>query len=107
MNFLLLLTLVLWGSAFAGIRAALHDYTPLSMATLRFVVASTVLVLFFIWKKRTWPPRSDWALLIVTAFFGVPGYHLTLNAGEKYITASAASLLLSTLPLWTVLWSSS
>lgn len=104
MNFFLILTLALWGSAFAGIRAGLHAYSPLSMAILRFAVASLVLLPIFIWKKRPFPTISEWPYLMLTALFAVPGYHLTLNLGERSVTASSASLLLSTLPLWTVLW---
>ncbi len=33
-------TLVIWASAFAGIRAGLRAYSPANLAILRFLVAS-------------------------------------------------------------------
>jgi choline-glycine betaine transporter len=39
-------TLVVWASAFAGIRAGLRAYSPANLAILRFLVASLVLALY-------------------------------------------------------------
>ena len=42
----LVIALVLWASAFAGIRAGLRAYTPANLAVLRFLVASAVLIVY-------------------------------------------------------------
>ena len=34
------ITIIFWGSAFAGIRAGLHSYSPAHLALLRFLAAS-------------------------------------------------------------------
>ena len=39
-------TLVVWASAFAGIRAGLRAYSPANLAILRFLVASLVLAIY-------------------------------------------------------------
>ena len=39
-------TLVIWASAFAGIRAGLRGYGPANLAILRFLVASLVLAIY-------------------------------------------------------------
>ena len=39
-------TLLLWASAFAGIRAGLRAYSPAHLAVLRFLVASAVLAIY-------------------------------------------------------------
>jgi drug/metabolite transporter (DMT)-like permease len=40
----LLVAVVFWASAFAGIRAGLQSYPPAHLAIVRFLVASAVLV---------------------------------------------------------------
>ena len=40
------ITIVLWASAFAGIRVALEDYSPYSLALLRYFIASVALAIY-------------------------------------------------------------
>ena len=101
----LVISLLLWGSAFPAIRAALEGYPPVTMAVVRFVIASMSLVPFAIFKGFQLPRKKDLPLIVLSAFFSIPGYHVCLNIGEKYVTASAASLIISTLPIWTICWS--
>jgi len=44
--FALAFTLVVWASAFAGIRAGLRAYPPANLAVLRFLIASLVLAIY-------------------------------------------------------------
>lgn len=39
-------TVVMWASAFPGIRAALQDYTPAHIALIRYITASLVLAVY-------------------------------------------------------------
>ncbi len=94
----------MWGSAFPAIRAALHGYDPITMAVFRFSVASLALVPLVLVRGFRLPRKTDVPLLIIAAFFSIPGYHVCLNIGEKNVTASAASLILSTLPIWAIIW---
>jgi len=48
-------TLVVWASAFAGIRAGLRAYTPANLAVLRFLVASAVLAVYAGVAHFRWP----------------------------------------------------
>jgi hypothetical protein len=40
------IALLLWSSAYAGIRAGLEGFSPEQLAVLRFVIASTVLAVY-------------------------------------------------------------
>ena len=51
--------LLLWASAFVGIRTALHSYSPTHLALLRNLIASLVLVGFALWKKQRLPALRD------------------------------------------------
>lgn len=102
---LVLLALLLWGSAFVAIRAGLQSYEPVPMALLRFLVVSACLALMAFRKGLQPIPKSDWLFFGLSAVMAVPAYHVSLNMGERAVTASAASLILSTLPLWSVVLS--
>lgn len=99
----IVLTVVLWASAFVGIRAALAAYSPTHLALLRFLVASAVLLIYAATQQIPRPRCKDLPLIVLAGGIGITGYNLALNAGEQTITAGAASLLVNTAPIWTVI----
>jgi drug/metabolite transporter (DMT)-like permease len=96
-------TLVVWASAFAGIRAGLHAYSPANLAILRFLVASTVLAIYAGIAHFRRPELRDLPGLALTGAIGITFYNLALNYGETRVTAGAASLLIASTPIWTAL----
>jgi drug/metabolite transporter (DMT)-like permease len=99
----LLITILLWASAFAGIRVALVAYPPGSLALLRFLVATAVLALYAGVTRMPLPARRDLPAIAALGFLGVTVYHLGLNFGEVTVTAGAASLLVASGPIFTAL----
>ncbi|MEA2573001.1 MAG: hypothetical protein QOH93_299 [Chloroflexia bacterium] len=97
------LTLVLWASAFAGIRAGLSAYDPAAMALLRFGVASITLALYAVVTRVRLPARRDLPRIVLAGFLGIAVYHVALNLGERTVAAGAASLLVASAPVWTSL----
>jgi len=107
--------LLLWASAFAGIRAGMRlspsgavgvdGYGPGELALLRFGTASMVLALYAFAKRMRLPERSELPLIGLTGFLGISVYHVALNFGEVTVQAGAASLLISAAPVFTALLS--
>ena len=95
--------LVIWGSAFAGIRAGLRAYSPANLAILRFLVASLVLAIYAGIAHFRRPELRDIPGLVLTGAIGITFYNLALNYGETRVTAGAASLLIASTPIWTAL----
>ena len=95
--------LVLWASAFAGIRAGLRAYGPSNLAVLRFLVASTVLAVYAAIAHFRRPKTRDLPGLILTGAVGITFYNLALNYGETRVAAGAASMLIASAPIWTAL----
>ncbi|MGD0599382.1 MAG: DMT family transporter [Terriglobales bacterium] len=95
--------LVIWGSAFAGIRAGLRAYSPANLAILRFLVASLVLAIYAGVAHFRRPLLGDIPGLVLTGAIGITFYNLALNYGETRVTAGAASLLIASTPIWTAL----
>ena len=107
--------LLLWASAFAGIRAGMRlspsgavgadGYGPGELALLRFGTASAVLALYALAKRMRLPQPSELPLIALTGFLGISVYHVALNFGEVTVQAGAASLLISAAPVFTALLS--
>lgn len=96
-------SLILWASAFAGIRAGLHAYSPGQLAVLRFIVASSVLAIYASIAHFRRPQWRDVPGLTLSGIVGISFYNLALNYGETKVSAGAASLLIASVPIWTIL----
>src|SRR5215470_2793901 len=96
-------TLLLWASAFAGIRAGLRAYSPAQLALFRFLTASTILAIYAAIAHFRRPKLQDLPGFVLTGAVGITFYNLALNYGEVHVTAGAASLLIASTPIWTAL----
>lgn len=96
-------TLVVWASAFAGIRAGLRSYSPGQLAVLRFLIASLVLIIYTAIAHFRPPVAHDLPGLILSGLIGISFYNIALNYGEVRVTAGAASLLIASVPIWIAL----
>jgi len=96
-------TLILWASAFPGIRAGLAGYSPVHLVVLRFLVASLVLVLIAPFARVRVPQRRHLPHLLLLGGLGLTAYNLALTYGETHVTAGASSLLVNTSPIFTAL----
>jgi drug/metabolite transporter (DMT)-like permease len=101
--FSLLVTLLLWASAFTGIRAGLQSYTPGALILLRFLVASGALTIYALVTRMRLPARRDLPGLLLLGLIGITGYHVGLTFGEVSVTAGTASFLVASVPCFTAL----
>lgn len=94
---------VLWGSAFTLIKIALEGLTPSQLVLARLGLGAAVLVAVAAVRKVRLPrPGRVWVHLVAAAILSnvVP---FTLQAhGEQTVAASYASVLLATIPLFTL-----
>lgn len=97
------LTVLLWASAFVGIRAGLEGYGPGSLALLRFLVASAVLLAYALATGMRLPDKKDIPAIVLVGFLGFAAYNVLLNTGELTVSAGSASLLVNTVPVFTAL----
>lgn len=106
MYVLLTLVLLIWASAFIGIRIGLQAYSPGALALLRFLVASLSMVIIYHGlpnkKLMPWLVRGQLMLLGVGAI-GI--YNLCLNYGELTVSAGIASFIIGLIPVFTILLS--
>lgn len=95
------LALVLWASAFAGIRAALTSYSPGGLALVRLLVGSLALGVYAALVGMRLPKLRHVPLLVLLGGVGIGLYQVALNFGERTVDAGTASLLVATVPLFT------
>src|SRR3954452_13606665 len=96
-------SVVLWASAFVGIRAAGRHLSPGPLSLGRLSVALLALLVVLVVRRETVPTRADLravapALLTCgVLWFGV--YNLALNAGERRVDAGTASMIVYIAPV--------
>ena len=93
-------TVVLWGSAFIGIRSAGFDYSPGALALGRILVGTLTLTVMAALARKLRLPRGRTLLGVIVwgvLWFGL--YNLALNAAERTLDAGTASLLVGLAPI--------
>ncbi len=102
----LLLMAVIWGVNFPVIKAALAEIPPMAFNALRFPLASlTVLVPVVLQGKLPWPHREDLPRILALGIVGNVVYQGFFILGLDATLAGNASILLSTIPVWTLVFS--
>jgi drug/metabolite transporter (DMT)-like permease len=97
-------TIILWSSAFVGIRVSLQAYSPGGLALFRYLIASFVmLILYYRLPKRNSIRWKELAILALAGFMGFSLYNLTLNYGELTVQSAVASFIVSAMPVFSTL----
>jgi drug/metabolite transporter (DMT)-like permease len=96
----LLLTVVLWASAFPAIQVAETGYGWAGLALLRLAIASAALAVVCAITGIRRPAPRDLPLIAISAVTGMAGYQLLLNWGELRVPGGTASLIVVTNPVY-------
>ncbi|HEV2902674.1 MAG TPA: DMT family transporter [Gaiellaceae bacterium] len=94
-----LVTVVLWASAFVGIRAAGEDLSPGALSLGRLAVGSALLGVFVLAQRGRLPGRRDWAPIVVCGVLWFGLYNLALNEAERRVDAGTAAMLVNVGPI--------
>ena len=103
---LLIILAAVWGSSFFVIKICLSSFTPTSISSLRLIIASIFLIIFYYSYNNH--PKLNFELVIILSFIGITGNFLPfylISWAEQYILSSTAGLLMSVGPLITLLMS--
>lgn len=100
----MLLTITFWGISASSNKIALREVPPSTLALIRFTIASMVL---WIIKQKMNPDmkakQQDRLPLILGGLIGVTFYFLFENYGLSYINASNATIILASIPVFTLI----
>jgi len=92
-------TMVLWASAFVGIRYSVEYFEPGSLALGRLLVGAIALAVVAAVKGIGWPPRAAWPGIASAGVFWFGLYMVALNWGERHADAGTAALVVGVGPI--------
>ncbi|OSQ46240.1 DMT family transporter [Thalassospira alkalitolerans] len=100
---LLFLLALMWGSSFTFIKIGVDAYSPLMVAAGRLAVGALVLWGFALMRKSALPKgRRAWVSIFFIALLGNAAPFFLISYGETHIDAGLAAILMSVVPLTTV-----
>jgi drug/metabolite transporter (DMT)-like permease len=104
-NLALLGTVSLWGLSFTSSKYVLNmGFPPLSLALLRFLLATTIIYPIQRWKSPgTVLNRHTLLPLIASSICGITLYFFFEANGLKLTSASNASLIIASIPVFTII----
>ncbi|TLM82145.1 DMT family transporter [Pseudarthrobacter sp. NamE2] len=98
----MIVTVVLWASAFVGIRAIGPHFSPGSLTLGRLAIAAVVLSLLVLpqlLKSRYMPRGREWWPILAYGVMWFGGYNVALNAAEHVLDAGTSALLINVNPI--------
>ena len=98
-------TIIFWALAFPFIKIGLTELSSVNLTIMRLFIACIVFLLLRLLKPQKFSKlyKKDIIPIFLLGFLGIIIYHLGLNYGEVYISASAASLIIATIPIFIVI----
>lgn len=98
------LAVMFWGVSFINTKVLLEEFPPVSIAFFRQFIALVPLSVMFIRKKAFFRLSIKTVLhMAIASLFGIVLYFLFENNGLKFISASEASIIVATIPIFTLL----
>ena len=94
----------LWGASFGAIKIALHEVTPLTVMSVRIVLAGTALLLLVLVRKTPFPRgRHNWSKIGWMTLLGALIPFFLVPWGQQQIDSSLAAILLAVNPLFALI----
>lgn len=99
----IILTVIFWGISFISTKIILTELPPVSIAFFRQLVAIIPLLVFSCYTKSFCKAGiKDIVVIASSGLFGIVLYFVCENIGLKYTTASNASMIVASVPIFTL-----
>ena len=107
-NYLLLLGIgIIWGSQFFFVDLVIGSITPITLAAYKAILGTITLAVLHLFngkKERQPAGQKVWSLLIWIAILEAVVPFILIGWGQQYINSSTASILLGTVPIFTLIF---
>lgn len=100
--FALALVCFFWGTTWIASKEGVRHMPALQLASIRQLIAGTLYVGFFLWKKAPLPRGKEWIPILVLSFLNFIMSNGLSTWGVKYISAGLGSIMGAIFPLWLV-----
>ena len=96
---------LIWGSSFLLIKVAVEELGPLPLVSVRIGLAALFMAVFLRLTRRTWPhERTEIAALLYVGVMNTAVPFTLITWGEQDIDSGLATVLNSTVPLFTLVF---
>ena len=96
-------TILLWSLGYVWTKAAMEQFSPVSIGFLRYIVASVTLAALAAAYRTGLPRREELPWLLLSGAVGFFLYMIAYNIGQEVTTVATASLVIATVPVMTAL----
>jgi len=93
---------LIWGSSFLWIKLGVQELGPFTLVTLRVFFASLGLLVIAYWRRARIPWRQFLPAFFILGLTNMALPFVLISWSEQYITSGMASILNSTVPLFTL-----
>jgi len=94
---------VMWSFSFPASKVVYGYFNAIDIVLLRYLVASAFFAILFLAGKVRGIARADWLRMCVVALVGCTAYQLLFVSGVALVTPAAASMIISTTPIFSAL----
>lgn len=91
---------LVWGSTYLAMRVAVEGMPPFFMASTRFLLTGTVLLLFLRFRGAPWPTWREWAWSTPVGVLMFVLGNGTVALAERHLSSGIAAVVCGTMPLW-------
>lgn len=103
-NLAMIAVIIIWGISYVSIKVTVLEIPPITMALIRFVIASVMLgIILRRVEPQTKLDKSDLPKMVLGGVFGITIYFVLENIGVQLSSATNASLIVSVVPIITIM----
>ena len=95
----IVVTTLLWASAFVAIRSARTHYGAGAIALGRLLAGAAALSVMLCVRRAALPSRRDWLPIAVCGVLWLGVYNVALNQGERLVDAGTAAMAVNVAPI--------
>lgn len=95
---------IVWGSTYLAMRYVVETFPPFMYASVRFLVAGLILVLWRLASGDEMPTLSNWKATAITGTLLLLGGNALIALAEKNIPSGIAALMVGASPFWLTLF---
>ena len=101
-SFLLIFTIITWGYSWVLMKMGLEYSGPFTFAAWRMIIAAIAMLIYVKVRSIQWPKREKLPDYLIIALFQTTLTFGLMLYGMQYVTAGKTSVLLYTMPIWTM-----
>lgn len=91
---------IIWGTTYLGIRVTLETMPPAIMSSMRWLIASAILILYLRTRGEPLPPSSRWRGIALMGFLLLFVGNGGVAYAEQWVPSGLAAVLVATAPFW-------